>query len=1214
MNKLRKIFTSSVVVCTIVWAAGLAAFVPVAQAATLTSGDLIKASLPAVYYYASDGKRYVFPDEKTYKTWYADFSTVKTITDTELAAIAIGGNVTYRPGVKMVKITTDPKVYAVSLGGTLHWIQTEAIAAALYGADWATKVQDVPDPFFVNYTVGTAISDASQYSPSDATASAPSINVDLGLGAPGVGGLSASIAADTPAGATLPLGATGVKVLKFVLSGNTTLSTLTLKTEGVGNAGDIAAAYLYDGNTRLTSGRSFNTSTKELEFNLNMPISGSKTLTLVIDVALGATASNQHAFAVINVNGTAMSGVKGNTFTMGAQAVSNVTVDPIAKPSNPKVGTEGALIAEVKITGGTNDSVINQLTFTQIGSIGVDELKNFVLKQGTTTVATASAITSGDKIVLPFSTPFSLLSGAVRNFSLYADVGGRPGRTISTYIDETSDISITDALYGFGAAITNNLTSGAAITITTEGGVVTVAFNGPITGDVSKGGRDVVLFKFALTAASSVEVRNAYVQIDGGGVGMVKGSGSGPAPLTDGTAYFTDIKIVNVDTGKTVSGPIALPTGLTNGETNSGLLTLPDDFTVDGTMNLAVTADLSSTEDILGSGEFFGQSYTVTFGHTAGYIFAGGADIKYSASNDYVATGDIVPNIPITGNPQTILASALDVNVSGSIGNNTHVKGATGAQSVAFVFTAGSDSAIAISKLVVDPRVDTNNVGATGAPDGIYAGVNDVAANNVIASAKLWQQTDTGYNLLSGPKSVQATIVGGVAQPGTETVTFDNFNATVPAGDSIVMVVSLDFTTTATNDGGPDDVAITIRNAANIVAEDKDNNSVTATSGGVAIGPANIVNDETVAPVVSRVTSIGTFAISSDTSDTTYRSRLVQMGSSGQKALKVKAQGTREAFKVTEARFNVPTNPNNVTSVTITYPTNKEQTTFESKTSVLVGAVASFAGMNWYVTQDTDSYLTATVAVNTQANGATSGAIAASGFSIDMETQNDDLNPAGNNWTKVIGLSSGARVTTNAAGDADCVGNVLLARKTIITVDKNAASPSGSSIPGINEYLIFNVTNTTGGTATLYDLTLRASSSDNAGSDWVCSGIGLFDGSIQIFDAGDPSTNLVTGSVATDISGCSGFDADATDYLLTLGGVAGVQISSGSTKTFKVKADTSSASAINDDTFRLDLVASNDDDIATPGGVDWQWDDSTGVLQNGYKVENMPVYGGNFIF
>ena len=43
-----------------------------------------------------DGKRYVFPNEATYRSWYSDFSTVQTITDKEPAQITIGGNVTYR--------------------------------------------------------------------------------------------------------------------------------------------------------------------------------------------------------------------------------------------------------------------------------------------------------------------------------------------------------------------------------------------------------------------------------------------------------------------------------------------------------------------------------------------------------------------------------------------------------------------------------------------------------------------------------------------------------------------------------------------------------------------------------------------------------------------------------------------------------------------------------------------------------------------------------------------------------------------------------------------------------------------------------------------------------------------------------------------------------------------------------------------------------------
>lgn len=144
-------------------------------------GDLVKASGPSVYYFGQDGKRYVFPNEKTYFTWYKDFGSVRSISDQELAALTIGGNVTYRPGVKMLKIESDPKVYAVSRGGVLHWIKTELVARDLYGENWNTRVDDISPAFFVNYELGTDIEAASDYSPLDETASTPSIDVDKGL-------------------------------------------------------------------------------------------------------------------------------------------------------------------------------------------------------------------------------------------------------------------------------------------------------------------------------------------------------------------------------------------------------------------------------------------------------------------------------------------------------------------------------------------------------------------------------------------------------------------------------------------------------------------------------------------------------------------------------------------------------------------------------------------------------------------------------------------------------------------------------------------------------------------------------------------------------------------------------------------------------------------------------------------------------------------------
>ncbi len=148
---------------------------------TVSAGDLIKASGPAVYYLGSDGKRYVFPNEKTYKTWYADFGSVKTITDSKLASYPIGGNVTYKPGSKMIKVATDPRVYVIDAKGTLRLIPSEAVAKAIYGTNWAKLVEDIPDAFFVNYKEGADINSAGDFNPASVKVSAASINSDKGL-------------------------------------------------------------------------------------------------------------------------------------------------------------------------------------------------------------------------------------------------------------------------------------------------------------------------------------------------------------------------------------------------------------------------------------------------------------------------------------------------------------------------------------------------------------------------------------------------------------------------------------------------------------------------------------------------------------------------------------------------------------------------------------------------------------------------------------------------------------------------------------------------------------------------------------------------------------------------------------------------------------------------------------------------------------------------
>ena len=156
-------------------------------------GDLIKvpddgdaSTQPdsAVYYYGSNGRRYVFPNEKVYLSWYTNFATVKTMPIDQMSLIPIGGNVTYRPGSTMVKFQTDTKTYLPTRGGILRWVQTEEVARGYFGSHWNQHVDDISEAFYVNYRFGDPIGSPIDLSLPIVQSGTNSINVHLGLGAP----------------------------------------------------------------------------------------------------------------------------------------------------------------------------------------------------------------------------------------------------------------------------------------------------------------------------------------------------------------------------------------------------------------------------------------------------------------------------------------------------------------------------------------------------------------------------------------------------------------------------------------------------------------------------------------------------------------------------------------------------------------------------------------------------------------------------------------------------------------------------------------------------------------------------------------------------------------------------------------------------------------------------------------------------------------------
>jgi hypothetical protein len=904
MNFLKKLFSSFVALTTIAWSVGVGSLALPSMASAAVAGELIKASGPAVYYYASDAKRYVFPNEKTYFSWYMNFNSVRTITDSELASIMIGGNVTIRPGTNLVKITTDPKVYAVAPNGVLRWIESEALAITLYGASWASRVVDVPDGFFVNYSVGSSISTAqhpdgtvityagdsnryvvwggmkrklvdpafaaNNFNPmyvittsvsypngTDVTGREAALADVVAPGATTVGGsVSAALASDTPAGQNVPQGASSIQLAKYNLtagSAGVLITGITLRRVGVGATADFANVYLYKGDgTRLTTGRTINSSTNLVQFNgLNISIGAGQTYSLMLvgDTNSGITAGGQHSFeisdaasVIVSGTGSSVSGsfpIRGNVFTIGTTSASRLDVQKGTTPTDPQIGASDAEISNFKLVAQGNDIEVRRITLLQTGDISNADLTNLKLFQGSTQVAMTPSL-AGDKIVLNFSPAYLVTDGTTRVFSLRASVAGRSGRTIKTYVEFSTDVYAIDTEFGTGARVCIDATSpcngsfdGSStnfIEVETEGGQFTTTFNGPATADIAKGAQDVPMFKFAITASDSMlEIRKMTFSLAGlTSSALVKGSA--------GTEYFRDLKIKNLDTGATVMGPISLPTALASSSSNSGTLTFNDSFNINAgqTLNLAFSADLTSSADDAPT-EFSSagvNQYRVTMG-PGGTLF-GTSDVRITDTGEFLDVTEIVPNTTIAGNPMTVKASNLSVSLAASPTAGTAVKKEQMIPSAGFVFTAGSQSQILVRSVKLKGVGDSTTPGSFINSD----------LRNVVTSCALFD----GSTQLGNAQSPDVT---------TGELNITNVNASIPAGSSKTLTAKC--TADSVVAGAEDKFALGIASASDITADDQDSNTVTPTLS------SNVVSNSGATPVlVQTVKSGGTLTVAAD--------------------------------------------------------------------------------------------------------------------------------------------------------------------------------------------------------------------------------------------------------------------------------------------------------------------------------------------------------------
>lgn len=731
----KKAFTVSVVVTTIAWSIGLAAFLaPLTAQAAVASGDLIKASLPAVYYYGADGKRYVFPNEKTYFTWYSNFSTVKIITDDELAAITIGGNVTYRPGVKMVKITTDPKVYAVEKGGVLRWVKSEALATALYGTNWNTMIEDVSDAFFVNYTIGADINSASDYDKAGQMAADTSINVDKSLvtGGGTGGGLSVALSSGTPVANSVLTDSTsadGAQALapftKFVFSastaGSVTVRTVKLHRTGISADTDFSNVYLYDGGVRVGDSASFSSgivTINDASGLFTVPAGGSKEITVKADMTNSSTsiAGKTFRFGIdaatdITSDASSVSGAfpMNGSYMTGAQVTDLATFDIDTYTSFPATIDPGVTDRELwrfNMVSSNWDVAVDYLRLTVVGTIAVGDLTNIKLEvagvQIGNTVASLNA--SKEAVFDMTSNPYVVTAGQTKTVIVKGDVVGGTNRAFKFTFQKMADIVAMDKNYGvyLKPNQSDSFTliepeTGDGTNINTGTLTITKATDSP-SGYITKGLTNAVLAKFNFKAngedikLTSLGVATNFTTDDN-------------ENLNNGKLYLDGVQVgttTDLDTDATLDGAQgtwADDAGAGDDDTN---FTFGNSFVIPAgvTKVLEVRADITQ-----GDGTAITSDSVITVYLNQGAAAAAEGTTASSNGQGMVSMSSITSSAS-NGNPLTVNTGTVTTTVNPGLADKTATSpsGVEGGKSVlvgSFVIAAGAGEGVEVTQISI---------------------------------------------------------------------------------------------------------------------------------------------------------------------------------------------------------------------------------------------------------------------------------------------------------------------------------------------------------------------------------------------------------------------------------------------------------------------------------------------------------------------------------
>ncbi len=818
-----------------------------------------------------------------------------------------------------------------------------------------------------------------------------------------------SLAPTTPAAGVMPTMATGVKMMSFNLtapfSGAVTVTDIVVHRGGVGAASDFNQVYLYDGDSRLTSGRTVNSASNNAEFHnlsITVPAGTTKTIDVVADMsATGAATGNVNYFELVSASSVgstaAVTGsfpIRGNNFTVAGATGGTVTITDLVPSTTPKVGDQNVKVAAFSLGADSSEDVsLRRITLYNGGNLSSGGIGNFKLQTAGATIATAASIDSKGYVVFVLPTPYVVTKGNTINFEVFADIlsGARANDTITFKLDQSTDLYAVGNTYGYGAKVTNSMSTGTTLTVL--GGQVTISFNGPSAQNWAKGTTGAELLNFSISTKNNTEFRALNFTF------------TTSAAMGDGSnTYFTNFRVLDTTTNQIIAGP---SDAATSGTSKSYTFTDRFNLNAGQTHNYKVLVDISNSASAMtASATLLATSFT-----TAG-------NVKNVDNNTNIT--DIVPSTNIGGNTQTVLAQRLDLALAGTPVSQSYVRGSQNVDLVGFNFTAGQGGDAKVSSITTTTYYSDSStgtafaVGATASSRFLSLKLIDKATGNQVGTAQAVSSTN-GTSVFSG------------------------LDITVPAGQTKTIVVRGDMTNNTLAASNFEYYKVDVASSGNVTSADTKGNSITITTSGSTYSAANSGTATGTGTIVT-VMGTGAITVAKAPNDTESQQQIVLAGASNVPLAKFRVTASNEDLKMNKARFTVAAGAvDSLNALTLW----DGPTQLAGPVIVSSAGVADFYNINFSVPKDTSKVLTVKGNLNTIAAGADSG------DEILVTFDSDD------NF-EVVGTSPGSS-TQLTSYTTEASGNTMTLRKTKPTIA--LVNPSSTKlVTGTVELARLNIT------------------------------------------------------------------------------------------------------------------------------------------------------------